>query len=430
MNKLIVNGFATSSLGVFCLTFVWALLAGLFIQLVVLPTIPGLHAGNGLMAGGDWVWFHREAVELAALMRFEGWQVWELRPQGNAPIGISAAIYFLTDTNTPWVVLPINAAVFAVAAVSLYGIFKSLTTRRLAFFAILPFVLFPSAAMIYGQLHKDVFSIAGTLLTTYIWVQYAQQSTPNWRRIFSLTLLAVAGCFLVWMVRTYLLQVLLLASLLTLLILASRKRQRYTWPWWCGVLLFLLIQIAFGQKSTVSLETDTPTASTSSASSTDSSYLDRAVAKLNAGRVGFATSAPLAGSNVDVEVRFEFLADVVTYIPRAFQLGLLAPFPSMWVSDGVSPGANIMRAISGLEMGISYFLLIGIGFLVYYLKVNRPAFLAALLTSMILLLVLALVVCNIGTLYRMRYGSWQLLNGFGVLGWGLMLKAYRKSDHS
>lgn len=151
----------------FLLIFAWSLIAGLFIQWVALPALPGLHAGHGLMKGGDWIEYHLAAIDLASLMEQQGWQVWELRPKINAPIGISAAAYFLTGISEPWVVFPLYAAMFAVAAVSLHGIFTSFATKSLAFVATLPFVLFPSAALIYSQIHKDVFSIAGTLVVVF-----------------------------------------------------------------------------------------------------------------------------------------------------------------------------------------------------------------------------------------------------------------------
>lgn len=82
-----------------------------------------------------------------------------------------------------------------------------------------------------------------------------------------------------------------------------------------------------------------------------------------------------------------------------------------------------MRLIAGMEMMVSYVLLAGVGLLCFGLKNNRSALLVTILMATILILVLALVVCNVGTLYRMRYGGWQLLNGLGVLGWGVMLQA-------
>lgn len=423
MNKLIVKVFATSPLGVFCLTFVWALLAGLFIQLLVLPAILGLHAGNGLMAGGDSVWFHREAVELAALMWHQGWQVWELRPQGNAPIGIAAAVYFLAGVSEPWVLLPVNATMFAFAAVSLFGIFNSLISERLAFMATLPFVLFPSAALIYSQIHKDVFSVAGILIIVLAWVRFARWEISDGRSFLSQIVFTALGGALVWMVRPYLLQPLVLASVLTMLLLVIRFGRGRGVTWWSGMLLCLLVQVGYSNISSVLSESSVPIAS--SAVDHEASFIEINIAKLNAMRVGFATGAPNAGSNIDVDVYFHSLIDLVLYVPRALQVGVLAPFPPMWLSDGVSPGAGLMRFIAGVEMGVSYVLMVGVGLLWFGLKSNRPALMVSILMATVLILVMALVVCNVGTLYRMRYGGWQLLNGLGVLGWGVIFRARR-----
>jgi hypothetical protein len=409
--------FAVSSFGVFFLVFVGSLMAGLFIQWLVLPALPSLHAGHGLMAGGDWIRFNQEAVKLAELMRHQGWHAWELRPQGNAPIGIAAAVYFLVGINEPWVLLPLNTAMFALAAVFLHGIFTSFAAKNLAFMAILPFVLFPSAAMIYGQIHKDVFSIAGILVIVFVWVRFALPGASGWRRVFVRVVFIAAGCLLVWVVRPYLLPILLAASILAVLLLASMTGKKRGAAWWWGILLCLLVQVGYNK---LPVTPDAFIASgTSGTSGSAMSYLDKMIAELNAERVGFAQDYPHAGSNVDTYVRFNSVADVLSYFPRALQVGLLAPFPSMWLSDGVSPGSNVMRLISGVEMTVSYALLTGVVLLLYGLKDNRPALLVAILMAVMMILVLALTVCNVGTLYRMRYGSLQLLNGLGVLGWGL-----------
>jgi hypothetical protein len=440
MNKLIVgkqgghlanaiDEVALSSHRVFLLVFAWSLIAGLLIQWVVLPALPGLHAGHGLMKGGDPVWYHREAVRLASLMQ-QGWQVWELRPQGNAPIGITAAAYFLVGIREPWVVMPINAALFALAAVSLYGIFTSFASKSLAFMATLPFVLFPSAALIYGQIHKDVFSIAGTLLIVFVWVQFVQRVESGWRSVLGRVVLTALGCLLVWVVRPYLVQPLMAASVLSVLLLGIMTGRGRGVAWWVGILLCLLVQVGYNKYATAPTSPSAraaPSAPVAPSALAVPTYLERAVANLNAARIGLVVSDSLAGSNIDSDIRFDSLAAVVSYVPRAFQVALLAPFPAMWVSDGVSPGSGVMRFISGLEMAGSYVLLIGVGLLLYRLKVNRSALLVAIFMTLVLILVLGLVVGNVGTLYRMRYGSWQLLNGLGVVGWVLMLQARRES---
>ena len=431
----IAKVFAVSSSGVFFLVFFGSMIAGLFLQLVVLPALPSLNAGNGLLKGGDWVRFHHEAVELVSLMGGHGWHAWELRPQGNAPIGIAAAAYFITGISEPWVLLPINAAIFALAAVSLYGIFKSLASKHLALIATLPFVLFPSSVMIYGQIHKDVFSIAGTLLITYVWVRFAQRTQPDWRSSMGRVLFTAIGCSLVWIVRPYLLQSLIVASLLIVLLLGVVTVRGRGAVWWVSIILCLFVQVSYsklpsGTASNTTNTTNTTNTSITSITSITSNYLERSVAHLNATRVGFAESSPNAGSNIDTSVQFGSIVDVLSYVPRALQVGLFAPFPSKWFSDGVSPGSGIMRYISGLEMAVSYMLFIGVVLLLYGLKDHRPALLVIIIMVMVMTVVLTLVVCNVGTLYRMRYGSWHLLHGLGVLGWGQYWEQWFSKKHS
>ena len=89
-----------------------------------------------------------------------------------------------------------------------------------------------------------------------------------------------------------------------------------------------------------------------------------------------------------------------------------------------------MRYISGLEMAISYILFIGVLLLLYGLKVHRPSLLVIILMVIVMTVVLALVVCNVGTLYRMRYGTWHLLHGLGVLGWAQYWEQWFSKKHS
>lgn len=143
--------------------FLYVLLAGLLLQKVVLPLTPW-HAGHGLLAGGDWVWFHAAADQLAALIEESCWLHWELRPEGNAIIGIAAALYALSGIHEVWVVLPVNAALYAMSAVLLWHGMRMLTCKpEVALAALLPMFFFPSTAMIWGQIHKDVWVLAGAM---------------------------------------------------------------------------------------------------------------------------------------------------------------------------------------------------------------------------------------------------------------------------
>lgn len=87
-----------------------------------------------------------------------------------------------------------------------------------------------------------------------------------------------------------------------------------------------------------------------------------------------------------------------------------------------------MRLISGVEMVLSYLMLIGISFLFILDPKHRVEYLIGLSLALMLILVLALVVCNVGTLYRMRYGYVQLLTGLGMIGWGLWWQHMRERN--
>lgn len=152
--------------------FIYAVLTGLLIQLVVLPYVfPQLHAGNGLLAGRDWVGFHEQAVVQAQKIAERGWEEFVLRPDGdNSIIGITAFFYVLFGPN-PWALLPLNAVMFAIGGAALFSILKQLQLEdNEAIIATMPYLFFPSALLQYAQIHKDVFCTASVLVILWSWV--------------------------------------------------------------------------------------------------------------------------------------------------------------------------------------------------------------------------------------------------------------------
>lgn len=429
---------------VFGIVFFYALTVGLLIQLVILPFVsPELNGGYGLLKGADWVGFQEEAVRLAVRIRHEGWGLWELRPQGNAPIGIAAAIYAATGYTEPWVLMPLNAGLFALGATCLYAIFTLLASRHMAFIAIAPYVFFPSAAMIYAQIHKDVWSIAGLALNVLAWGRFAVYPTMNVKDLGIQFVLTFAGAMLVWLVRPYLVPIILTTSVLTMFVLVCRmliwrEKDIYSRWWWIGgvasVLLLVFVgklDTAFQKAAEVPLQIvpsapdvtarNTPDATVEkkrdiSVATVIQTTIDAFLLKFINTRQGFSTGYPEAGSNIDTEKNVQSLTDVIRYIPRALQIGLLAPFPDRWAETGVSPGATYMRRFAAMEMGMTYLILPGIIFL--FMR-GRPhgATIVTLIQSIIPVIILAMVITNVGTLYRMRYLNLQILNGLGLLGW-------------
>lgn len=440
------------SQGVFALAFFYALSVGLLIQLVVLPFVmPELDAGHGLLKGGDWLGFHQEAVQLANRIHHEGWAVWELRPQGNAPIGIAAAVYALTGISEPWVLMPLNASLFAVGATCLYMMFALIASHQLAFAATMPYVIFPSAAVIFAQIHKDVWSIAGFALVALVWARFATYSTLGWKDAGIQVMVTLTGVLLIMLVRPYLVQVVLAASVLAMFVIIQPAftRSKRSVQWWVGIFLSLTILVIFvkspsgtevleAEKSAAEEQATGEQASGEQASGEQAGWtrtelfpaaVDNAFFNFARSRRGFSEGYPHAGSNIDTDVKFHSAVDVVRYVPRALQIALFAPFPDKWRESGSSPGADHMRLVSGIEMAFTYLLLPGVVLLFMRRGLHGPATLV-FIQAIVPAIILVMVVSNIGTLYRMRFVNMQLLNGLGMIGWVMWLQHWHTKYRS
>lgn len=134
--------------------------------------------------------------------------------------------------------------------------------------------------------------------------------------------------------------------------------------------------------------------------------MSRVAGSIGHTRAQFVEMYPDAGSNVDVQVKFDGAADVVRYLPRAMLIGLCAPFPGMWLRAGENVGTS-GRLLSGVET----LLLCLIELLALHSLWHRrrqPSVWLLILIALIGVLALGMVVVNVGALYRQRYLFWIL----------------------
>ncbi len=413
--------------------FVFVIVAGAVLQILVLPMTPW-HVGSGLMSGGDWVSFHRLAVELAENVRQYGWSSWVLRVQGQAPASVLALLYAWTGIQQPWVLLPLHGVLYSISSMALYCMVRDLGgTSRQAWIMLLPMFLFPSTAMIWGQIHKDIYSLAGILLVLRFWLRVWMMFSRNENTLFNAwgeILLLMVGMLLIKLVRPYLADVTFLASIVVATVLTlgifirSNVKRVALSAIGPSVMSFrsAVITAALGlvvQTSVVVFERAkgvdvicprwTPTMYLPT-------LLDNQLSSLGCARNAFITSYPEAGSNIDVDVQFSSAGDVVMYLPRALQISLFAPFPSQWFADAVQPGGRMMRLLVIPEMLVLYAAQLGILAGLARSECRLP-FAILLIFSLIIVVVHALVVTNVGTLYRMRFPSMLVWIQLGLLGW-------------
>ncbi|MCK5827572.1 hypothetical protein KAH43_03520, partial [Candidatus Bipolaricaulota bacterium] len=188
--------------------FAYALIVGLAIQLVFLPFIvPNWHAGDGLMADGDWLAYHQEAIELHDRIVANGWGEWQFRYSGHRISSIMGALYVLTVPK-PWVFIPVAASLHATAGLILaLSLFRFVKKTRVAILAALPFIVFPTALLWITQPLKEGFSIAGFLLFLYaffIVIDLIRAREIPAIAALRVCILLVSGSSLVWIVREYL----------------------------------------------------------------------------------------------------------------------------------------------------------------------------------------------------------------------------------
>ena len=441
--------------------FLYTALIAAFVQLIALPYIvPEWHAGHGLLSGGDWIWFHELAVKMSENILMNGWGEWMLRPQGQAPAGIAAAIYTLTVPE-PWTVIPLNAALHAAAAVVLIVIIQRFTSRwQYALIASLPFILYPSAMTWYTQLHKDGFFILGSLVFLLGWITIVERinNFHNPREIIKAYLLIMTGATLVWVVRPYGVQMMQGVALLIVVGISvyALVFKKYLQSFGAKSLLipvllcFIIVSLTPLTQQGVDIREvpaqqpqqqadpvpltqqgvdirevpaqqpqqqadpvpltqqgvdirEVPETKIMHWKAMLPSRLDSAFYTLAVLRNGFIDAYPDAGSNIDTDIRFHSALDVIAYVPRALEIALLAPFPNMWLGSGSAVNSSFIRKVSGFEMlGIYFGLLLTI--LSFKKWRENPAWWIIISFCVGMMVIYALVGVNIGSLYRTRYG--------------------------
>lgn len=441
----------------FLFVFLYTLAVSLFVQMLVLPAIPDLHAGVGLLKGGDAFSFHTGAIELVRKMESVGFiDAFVIRYDGQAPASVTAILYWLSGVELPWIVLPLNCLLFASAVVIINRTLSRNFTSRAAFISCLAIILLPSSAAIYSQIHKDIYVLFGfSLLVLLIDYVFNRLERSFGSLVFVAVIAACAG-FCVWLVRPYLIKVVSLGivsiAVIALLHWLFFKRESK------GLAALFSITIIFccffswdllkvnsskgfafegdyaaiarqaKRAELISLAHYSEAEGCHVASVNEHSPIyDKLLLKIYDTRRGFISYKD-AGSNIDAHVNFCSWGQLIGYAPKAILVGLAAPFPNMWFEEGKSPGGRLMRSVSGIEMIYFYFALLGL--LVLIMKRDRVN-LFVISSSVLMLsviLVYALVVTNVGTLYRMRFSALHILACLGVCSWLHFVLLSKKRD--
>ena len=424
---------------VWSLAFFYAVVTGLTLQKLVLPLVPSLHAGHGLLHQ-DALHYHLVAVQLAERIQTIGWSEWRLFPAiggGTGNVGLLSALYTWFGPNPAWF-LPFAAAAHATGATVLYLLGPVLWPGRVGriggLAAATLFVMYPSSMLSYGQNYKDPFSIAGTLLVVYGFLCAVTSSCPV--RLKRILMAMTAGILLIWCVRPYLLLVVAAGFVSALLVVATnaglrhqlvKERSAIARSMVCIVLILAAAFVLPKGRKQESFNAEPFVKSLTAVSSLTASLykdwewqasplvpspIEEGLKRLSVLRVSLAAhgNSVGAGSQIDADRLPDNAGSAIAYMPRAAMIGLFAPFPSSWMEK-----VNVFRVVGAMETALWYLLIPGV-LLAVTLRPSSPM-LPGMILCGVMLLFYSYIQPNVGTLYRVRGGPLFFFILCGAIGW-------------
>lgn len=438
LKRLAASPYSMLWLGVFVFGYSW--LASACIQLWIIPKMfsqPG--AAEGLVVL-DSIGFDRIAKAKAAEIAALGWSAWELRPEWQSPAGIASAFYAIWNP-LPSSMLPFNAVVHAASACVVMAILRNFFSAIPAALGALVFILNPASFEWVAQIHRDgVFILGNLLLILGVLRFFGEIELAGERHLWYWVVLFVTpivGTLLIWVARPYWVQVavvtVVLAIAIWMFVLSLRRvavgSDRLI------LLVMMLVSVVAFQIWLVRFHTpyepinipakvsDTGDSETAAFVWQRSSWLPDAVEGRFYRIAGARQGAISQGGNtlVDADRSLNSVAAFVGYVPRAFQLGILSPFPELWGGQGSTPAMTIARKVMGGVTLVFYACLLGV--MIGLTRMARNPSLWVMIGACLLgILVYAITYPNVGTLMRYRYGFYMLLIGFGTAWWcGLWL---------
>lgn len=419
-----------------CIAFVYASFVALILQKLVLPVMPSLHAAHGLLQN-DAIHFHQVAVTLAEKINLEGWSAWRLFPEAGATgnVGLLAVLYALFDPDPAWFI-PFNAAAHALGAFLIYLLGPLLWPGRIGrlggLIAAILFLIFPSALMWYGQNHKDAFSIAGTLLLLYVWLEVLGQK-DSFRACLQNVALLIVAVALIGFVKPHVLTVMATSLLISLVAMVGSISfgKGFALPWlkagWmvCLIVLVGLAAIFMPKDRDVvgmSLFSDKARNWQWHESGWLPAPLDHLLQRVSLIRVSFIDYGASigAGSQIDGAIVPDNAVSAIQYFPRALMVGLFTPFPNTWTER-----PNLFRVVGALETLVWYLCIPG-ALLLLFRHFNQRL-LAGLIFCGFILLILGYTFPNVGTLYRQRFGVLFFFILCGAVGWASVIANFLKA---
>jgi hypothetical protein len=382
----------------------------------------------------DAVEYRSAAAWLADTLRDRGARAWlaEGAPLHVRLISLCFAVLAPLFGYSVVAAEPFNLLCYLAVLGLVFAIAREIAGERAARAAAAAVALWPTFLLHAAQFLKDPLFIAGALVPVFIVVTWlTREYAPRHAALAGAVAIAATASLL--LIRSRFAVVIVALAVLGLVLLVVRQlheRRLLRWNLVCA-LAILAVAGALLWRAERTLEkvklVPSPVRGPSKSAAVGgiretavvawaphAGALDDAGAAIGRVRARYNIMNAGAGSGIDSGVELRTARDVIAYAPRAFTIGMWAPFPSMWLRPGRSVGAA-GRAAAGVETLAMYACEL-LALAAVMLERRRLAALLLLLVAALGVTTLALVVSNLGTLYRFRYVFWILLIVLGVAG--------------
>jgi len=302
---------------------------------------------------------------------------------------------------------PLNVLYYLLILVLVFELGREAFGRRAGLLAAAAVGLWPSLLLHTTQLLRDQLFLIGMLAYVLILQRWLTRS-HSWRGALLRGAAGGLTAAVVWLARDNLAAIMLAAALLGAGLLVARQllERRALPAALAGMALMLALTAGVMKVVPTYQKPDNPNHPRPGGEEEIKAALSetpwgRAVAYVAVTRHRFIRLYPDAGSNIDSDVQFDGLADVLRYAPRAAAVGFFAPFPDMWFSSGKTVG-SAGRLLVGVESLLMY-LVEALALCGLWGGRRRLSVWLLFLLSAVGMFALGLVVTNVGALYRIRY---------------------------
>lgn len=417
--------------------FFYIILVSVFFQKIVLTHMPSMSVGNGLLKG-DNALFHDLAVSMASDIKINGWTHWKVFPNNNVTAGINvgfvAIIYYFFGAN-PLFVLPLNALIHTCSAFFLMKIVRAMGGDRIAeIISAVLFSVFPVTLIWVAQLHKDSYAILAWFIFFYslLKLNYAHE----YRKAAYGTLSSFLIFCLIRPQYLALVAVVLIGNVIFQMrnhfMLIKEKGNIFLVICGAGVLITLLIFFSdqhkhYEYRGTLKVKKE-EVQNCSNYEWTPTSYfsiLDSKFQTLAGIRVGQLCAGIKSNSLIDKDYLPGNVNEVLIYLPRALQVGLLYPTPIFLVKLN----GGIMSWLALGEMCIYYFFLVFIFYSMLTKRMNGEKWML-LFSSIACTTLFGIIFPNIGSLHRVKYPFLMIIISIGVIGLESFVKSRKEIQHA